>query len=307
MARTDNDTWDIATSVGSTAVMVAAARAAETASETPLIRDELAAILIGTPELADLMTRMTSTFEGDPESEGIYQHMVNYQAARTHFFDAFFTSAADSGIRQVVILAAGLDSRAYRLAWPGGTAVYEVDLAKVLEYKSATLAAHGVQPSALRREVPEDLRQDWPKALRENGFDQQLPTAWLAEGLLLFLPGEAQDRMFDDIVSLSAPGSRIALEVWSMDEPARKAIERQRRRAEELRERLGVDNVFDPGDLWYQDDERSEPAEWFAARGWKTDSVPGRDYLSKLGRPLPENLDEDPLVIGTFVTAESPR
>lgn len=307
MARTDNDTWDIATSVGSTAVMVAAARAAETASETPLIRDELAGILVGTPELADLMTRMASTFQGDPEFDGIYQQMVSYQAARTHFFDAFFTSAADSGIRQVVILAAGLDSRAYRLAWPGGTTVYEVDLPKVLEYKSATLAAHGVQPSALRREVPEDLRQDWPKALRDNGFDPQLPTAWLAEGLLLFLPGEAQDRMFDDIVSLSAPGSRIALEVWSMDEPARKAMERQRRRAEELRERLGVDNVFDPGDLWYQDDERSEPAEWFAARGWTSESVPGRDYLSKLGRPVPENLDEDPLVIGTFVTAESPR
>ncbi len=304
--RAHDDSWDIATSVGSTAVMVAAARAAETASDTPLIRDEFAGILVGTPELADLMTRMASTFESDPQHEAVYRHMVDYQAARTHFFDAFFASAAAAGIRQVVILAAGLDSRAYRIAWPAGTTVYEVDLPKVLEYKSATLAAHGAQPTATRREVAKDLRQDWPKALHDNGFDPQQPTAWLAEGLLLFLPGEAQDRMFEDIVSLSAAGSRIALEVWAIDEQARQAIERQRERAEELRERLG-DNVFDPGDLWYQDDERSDPAEWFATRGWKTEAVPGRDYLDELGRPLPEQVNEEPMIIGTFVTAESPR
>jgi methyltransferase (TIGR00027 family) len=304
--RTDDDSWDIATSVGATAVMVAAARAAETASDTPLIRDEFAGILVGTPELADLRTRMASTFQSDPESEAIHRHMVDYQAARTHFFDAFFASATDTGIRQAVILAAGLDSRAYRLAWPDGTTVYEVDLPKVLEYKSATLAAHGAQPTATRREVAEDLRQDWPKALRDNGFDPHLPTAWLAEGLLLFLPGPAQDRMFDDILSLSAPGSRIALEVWAVDEQSKHAIERQRERAEELRERLG-DNIFDPGDLWYQDDERSDPAEWFAARGWTTESVHGRDHLAKLGRSLPERVNDQPLIIGTFVTALAAR
>jgi methyltransferase (TIGR00027 family) len=304
--RTDDDSWDIATSVGSTAVMVAAARAAETESDNPLIRDEFAGILVGTTELTQLMTRMASTFESDPHHEAIYRHMVDYQAARTHFFDGFFASAADAGIRQVVILAAGLDSRAYRLAWPDDTTVYEVDLPKVLEYKSATLAAHGAQPTATRREVAKDLRQDWPKGLGDNGFDPREPTAWLAEGLLLFLPGEAQDRMFEEIVSLSAPGSRIALEVWEIDEQARQAMEKQRQRAEELRERLG-NEVFDPGDLWYQDDERSDPAEWFATRGWRTAAVPGREYLEKLGRPLPELVNEEPLIIGTFVTAESPR
>jgi methyltransferase (TIGR00027 family) len=304
--RTDDDSWDIATSVGSTAVMVAAARAAETASDNPLIRDEFAGILVGTPELAELMTRMSSTFQSDPQHEAIYRHMVDYQAARTHFFDAFFASAADAGIRQVVILAAGLDSRAYRLAWPHGTMVYEVDLPKVLAYKSATLAAHGVQPTTTRREVAQDLRQDWPKTLRDNGFDPAKPTAWLAEGLLLFLPGPAQDRMLSDVVSLSAPGSRIALEVWSIDEQAKRAMDKQRERAEELRERLG-DNVFDPGDLWYQDDERSNPAEFFTTRGWTTESVHGSEHLAKLGRPLPEHVNDEPLIIGTFVTAESPR
>ncbi|MBV9089919.1 MAG: class I SAM-dependent methyltransferase [Mycobacteriaceae bacterium] len=304
--RTDDDSWDIATSVGATAVMVAAARAAETARDNPLIHDPFAGVLTGTPELTDLMTRMASTFESDPQNEAIYRHMVDYQAARTHFFDRFFTDGAAAGIRQHVILAAGLDSRAYRLEWPRDTTVYEVDLPKVLEYKSATLAAHGAQPTAVRREVAQDLRHDWPTALRNEGFEPDQPTAWLAEGLLLFLPGPAQDRMFEDIVSLSVPGSRVALEVWAIDEQARQAIEKQRQRAEELRERLG-DNVFDPGDLWYQDEERSDPAEWFAARGWQTASVPGGDYLAELRRPLPELLNEEPLIIGTFVTAQSPR
>lgn len=303
--RTDDDSWDIATSVGSTAVMVAAARAAETASERPLIRDEFAGVLVGTPELADLMTRLSSTFTGDPEVEQIHRHMVDYQAARTHFFDAYFASAAAAGIRQCVILAAGLDSRAYRLPWPDGTTVYEVDLPRVLEYKSATLAAHGAAPTATRREVAADLRQDWPATLRDAGFDPAQPTAWLAEGLLLFLPGAAQDRMFDQVVSLSAPGSRIAVEVWLIDERARQAMERQRQRAEEMRARLGDDRVFDPGDLWYSDDDRSDPARWFAGRGWRSRSIPGADYLARLGRPLPEPTDELPLVIGTFVTAES--
>ena len=120
--------------------------------------------------------------------------MNSYQAVRTHFFDEFFTTAAEAGITQVVILASGLDSRAYRLAWPAGTTVYEIDQPKVLEYKAATLAEHGAQPSADRREVPIDLRQDWPKALREAGFDDAAPTAWLAEGLLMYLPGDAQEK-----------------------------------------------------------------------------------------------------------------
>jgi methyltransferase (TIGR00027 family) len=304
MSRTDDDSWDTATSVGSTAVMVAAARAAETAKENPLIRDEFAQMLIDGPELSDLMSRMSATFAGDAGLEATYRHMVDYQAARTHFFDAFFTAAADAGIRQHVILAAGLDSRAYRLDWPAGTAVYEVDQPKVLAYKAGTLATHGAQPSAARREVPADLRFDWPKTLRDAGFDPARPTAWPAEGLLPFLPGDAQDRMFADIDSLSAPGSRIAVENFGVDDTVRDGMARQRARVEQLRERLGDENVFDPGELWYLDDHRSEPADWFVAHGWRAGSVVGGDYLAQLGRPVPSSVDEQLPFGATFVTAE---
>jgi methyltransferase (TIGR00027 family) len=133
-------------------------------------------------------------------------------AVRTRFFDDFFVSAADSGIRQAVILAAGLDARAYRLAWPAGTVVFEVDQPEVIAFKSATLAQLGAEPTAERRAVGIDLRDDWPSALRDNFFDTTTPTAWIAEGLLPYLPPEAQDRLLDNITALSAPGSRLATE-----------------------------------------------------------------------------------------------
>jgi len=121
----------------------------------------------------------------------------DYQAVRTHYFDGYFDAAVRTGIRHVVILAAGLDSRAYRLNWPAGTTVFEIDQPKVLSYKTSTLDAHGAAPKARRVPVAADLRDDWPAALIAAGFDATQPTAWLAEGLLPYLPGDAQDRLFE--------------------------------------------------------------------------------------------------------------
>ena len=150
--RTDDDTWDIATSVGSTAVMVAAARAAETDKDDPLIRDPYAKLLVsgagtGVWEfmLDDEFVAKVAT--ADAEAAAIFEHMGNYQAVRTHFFDDFFTKAAAAGIRQIVILASGLDSRAYRLAWPAGTTVYEIDQPKVLEYTVGAAPGGGDGPA----------------------------------------------------------------------------------------------------------------------------------------------------------------
>ena len=130
-------------------------------------------------------------------------------AVRTRFFDKFFSDAAKAGVRQAVILAAGLDTRAYRLPWPAGSVVYEVDQPQVIEFKTRTLAGLGAAPTADRRAVGVDLRDDWPAALRDSGFDTDRPTAWIAEGLLGYLPPDAQDRLFDNITTLSASGSRL--------------------------------------------------------------------------------------------------
>src|ERR1700676_188944 len=223
MARTDNDTWDLASSVGATATMVAAARAMASTADDALIENPFAEPLVRAVGV-DLFTRLVTgelrpeDLDSDSESVGM-QRMTDNMAVRTKFFDEFFLSAAEGGIHQAVILASGLDSRAYRLAWPAGTTVYEIDQPDVIEFKTKTLAELGAEPTAERRTVAMDLRYNWPSALIEEGFDPTQPTAWIAEGLLGYLPPDAQDRLLDSITALSAPDSRIATESGPTREP----------------------------------------------------------------------------------------
>src|SRR6202048_3861117 len=275
--RTDDDTWDSATSVGSTAVMVAAARAAETDRDNPLIRDPYAKVLVAGAVTGIWEFMLGDEFvakvaESDPEIAAIVEHMGSYQAVRTHFFDDFFAAAAAAGIRQVVILASGLDSRAYRLQWPAGTTVYELDQPKVLEYKADTLDQHGATAVAERREVPIDLRFDWPKALREAGFDATAPTACLPEGLLMSLPADAQDRLFERVTELSAAGSRIAAETVGLHSAERR--DQMRERFGRIAAELGVDDTLDIGELTYEDPDRADVAQWLDAHGWRSAGRP---------------------------------
>jgi methyltransferase (TIGR00027 family) len=304
--RTDDDTWDIATSVGSTAVMVAAARAAETDRDDALIRDPYAKILVADAGTGMWELMLDDEFvaklaDADAEAAAIFEQMGNYQAVRTHFFDAFFTGAAAAGIRQIVILASGLDSRAYRLPWPAGTTVYEIDQPKVLEYKAATLQRHEAVPSALRREVPIDLRFDWPKALREAGFDADVPTAWLAEGLLMYLPADAQDRLFEHITELSAAGSRIAAETMGIQADDRR--EQMRERFERIAAQFGMEDALDVQELIYSDPDRADVAVWLAEHGWQSKAVTSQDEMRRLGRAV-EIADTDDDAFSTFITAE---
>ncbi len=312
MARSLDDSWDIATSVGATAVMVALARARETASADPLIRDQFAEPLVSTPELEGVREQVAAWWAGpeeddeDPNLAVDAQNMINYQAVRTHFFDAYFadaTQASAAGIRQVVILAAGLDSRAYRLAWPAGTVVYEIDLPKVLEYKAATLANHGATPVAERRPVPVDLRHDWPQALRDTGFDAGRATAWLAEGLLPFLPAAVQEAMFASVDELSGPGSRVAVEIFGVDAAKRREAEESWAELKAKRAARGQDTSFNPFDLWFDDEGRPDCADWFTAHGWATRTVNAREEALRLGR-APQS--EDRPFANSFVTATKP-
>lgn len=305
--RSHDDTWDITTSVGTTAVMVAVARASETDSPDPLIRDPYAKILVadagtGMWEIM-LDDAMVAKLEAaDPETAAVIHHMRSYQAVRTHFFDAYFAEALAAGIRQVVILASGLDSRAYRLDWPAGTTVYEIDQPKVLEYKSATLAAHDVTPSTDRREVPIDLRQDWPTALRGQGFDPNAPTAWLAEGLLMYLPAEAQDRLFEQITALSATGSRIAAETAARHGDERR--EEMRERFEKVTAELGIERKIDVQGLFYHDEDRAAVADWLGDHGWRAAAQHSVDEMDRLDRLVEVPMGDDRDAFSDFVTAE---
>lgn len=304
--RSHDDTWDIATSVGSTAVMVAAARAGHQDSRVRITDERVFAFRLpgaGTGVWETLLDQDVAAkiAEVDDEAAKIFEHMGSYQAVRTHFFDAYFTEAVAAGIRQIVILAAGLDSRAYRLEWPAGTTVFEIDQPKVLEYKAETLAAHGAQPSARRHEVAVDLRQDWPKALREAGFDDSQPTAWLAEGLLMYLPADAQDRLFELVTELSAPGSRIAAETAGVSAGERR--EEMRERFERFAAQFNMEQALNIQDLIYEDPDRADVAEWLGANGWRAGGVHSLDEMRRLGRYV-EIEHDDTRAFSTFVTAE---
>ncbi len=285
--RTEGDSWTITELVGATALGVAASRAVETAGADPLIRDEFARILVSSagPAWTRLADPELAWLDGDQHGRRVHRLGVDYQAVRTHFFDEYFGNAVSDGIRQVVILAAGLDSRAYRLSWPADTTVYEIDQPKVLEYKTGILESHGAVPSATRRPVPVDLRDDWPAALLAAGFDRTQPTAWLAEGLLPYLPSDAQDRLFEMFTALSAPGSQVAVEAFGMNSNGN--TQRWRR----MRERLGLDVNVEA--LTYHEPDRSDAAQWLADHGWQVHSVNNREEMARLGRSVPEDLADD--------------
>jgi methyltransferase (TIGR00027 family) len=295
--RYDGDTWDLASSVGATATMVAAARAIAT-RDGALIDDPFAEPLVRAVGV-DLLTRLASgeldpnelndVLDGASGSAGAMSRMADNMAVRTKFFDEFFLDATKAGIKQVVILASGLDARAYRLRWPAGTVVYEVDQPQVVEFKSDTLAELGAEPTADRRVVAIDLRDDWPTALRAAGFDPASPTAWSAEGLLGYLPPEAQDRLLDTITELSAPGSRLATESARnlSDGDEKKMRERMHSISERWRAH-GFD--LDMTGLVYFGD-RNEAAAYLTGRGWQLSANSVQDLLAANG--LPPFEDED--------------
>ncbi|OBB35998.1 class I SAM-dependent methyltransferase [Mycobacterium sp. 852002-51961_SCH5331710] len=261
MARTDNDTWDLASSVGSTATMVAAQRVLS--HREGLIDDPYAEPLVRAVGL-DFFVR---ALDGEISLDAIDARFNTRRAAegmsvRTRHFDRMFTDAVDAGVRQAVILASGLDARAYRLPWPTGTTVFELDQPDVIAFKTNTLAALGAEPTADRRALAIDLREDWPKALLDNGFDPTKPTAWSAEGLLIYLPPEAQDLLFDRIDELSAPGSRLATE--HIPDVSMFADERSREIAERLQ---AYGQNIEMGELIYHG-ERNDVVEYLTDRGW---------------------------------------
>lgn len=240
--------------------------------------------------------------DGDQLGRRVHRVACDYQAVRTHFFDEYFGAAVDAGVRQVVILAAGLDARAYRLNWPAGTVVYEIDQPSVLEYKAGILQSHGAVPTARRHAVAVDLRDDWPAALIAAGFDGTQPTAWLAEGLLPYLPGDAADRLFDMVTALSAPGSQVAVEAFTMNTKG------NTQRWNRMRERLGLD--IDVQALTYHEPDRSDAAQWLATHGWQVHSVSNREEMARLGRAIPQDLVDETvrttLLRGRLVTPAQP-
>jgi methyltransferase (TIGR00027 family) len=281
MARTDRDSWDLATSVGATATMVAAARAAASRRPDAVINDPFAEPLVRAVGL-DLFTRVASgELDFADVDDGVgFPRMVDTFAARALFFDDYFTEASSAGLRQMVIVASGLDARPYRLSWPAGTTLYEVDQPEVIEFKTTTLSELGAAPGAEHRPVGIDLRQDWPAALQDAGFDTALPTAWLAEGVLIgFLPPEAEVRLLDSVTALSAAGSKLAADYGSVRGQTEEAQRQARIMTERWREH-GLD--LDIAELTYPG-EHTDVAAHLQAHGWDTTTSALADLFDAAG------------------------
>jgi methyltransferase (TIGR00027 family) len=298
MARTDHDTWDPATSVGTTATLVATARAL--ATRAGLINDPFAEALVCAVGV-DFFTRV-ATGElalSDLGDNNGFALLTDLFAVRTRFFDNFLTDAGRAGIRQAVILASGLDARPYRLWWAAGTIVYEIDQPGVIEFKTQTLRALEATPTADRRAVGIDLRRDWPEALRRVGFDATEPTVWIAEGLFIgFLPPVAQDRLLDNVTGLSAVGSRVAADY--LPSCGRPLASQEHALADRWRQ-YGFNG--DMTELTYPD-EQHDTAESLAALGWRTFVTDLADLFTATGLPglRRQNLSGAP-VAGGYITA----
>lgn len=195
------------TGVSATALTVAAARAIATADGR--IDDPFAALFIAASGHDELPVRLA---DASDESRAFWEQISGYLAARTRAFDAWLLEAAEAGVHQVVLVAAGLDARACRLPWPDGVTVFEIDREPVLAFKQSVLDAEASAATARRVPIASDVAHDWRSALDAAGFDADAPTAWLVEGLLPYLPAELETSLIQGIGDASAPGSTLALE-----------------------------------------------------------------------------------------------
>jgi methyltransferase (TIGR00027 family) len=298
MARTDDDSWDITESVGATALGVAWARFQEATSACPLFTDPYAEMFV--------QAAITRGWQLPPPhmAERI-RSISGYAASRTKWFDEFFIAAGAGGIEQAVILAAGLDARAWRLPWNDGSVVYEIDQPKVLEFKAETLRTRNVKPATKYVAVPVDLRHDWPTALRETGFDPAAPTAWAAEGLLPYLPANAQDLLFERIAELSALGSRVGVESFGGGFFDPEYLASRREQLRQLREQAGTtdDDSPDIQDLWYVEDG-TDLNDWLTQRGWQVSAIEAADLMQRYGRSTTDDTTPRTVFVEGRLTGE---
>ncbi len=289
--------------VGLTALLVAAARAIETHRPDSLARDAYAEHFVrAAPACAHWPGRIEEVPDGDDDP--LWGRFARYFGLRTRVLDDFLLTSARTGPRQVVLLGAGLDTRAFRLDWPAGCSVFEVDRASVLAFKQHVLTNLSptrnlsTTPKVKRVLVPVDLRADWVDALTTAGFDPGAPSVWLAEGLLFYLPAPAETHLIDTVHGLTTGGSALAFE-------AKLEKDLLAYRGSPIytatREQTGIDllHLFDR-------EPRPDSAGALAGRGWSTSTHTPFDFTRRHGRgPLPE--PNDALEGNRWVFAHKPR
>jgi methyltransferase (TIGR00027 family) len=249
--------------VGGTSLGVARARAWESGRPDRLFDDPYAAAFAAA-------ARTTDRRAVSPGSQRA--RLAFHVIIRTRFYDDYLLTACAAGCRQVVLLAAGLDTRAYRLPWPAGVRLYELDLPEVLTFKDSVLTGQGAVARCERTVLPVDLREEWPTRLTEAGLDPAAPTAWLVEGLLVYLTAEEAALLLTRVGDLSAPGGRLSFE--------------RNNAASTIAEgdRAGIE---DYAALW-KGGLGQDTAGWLGRNGWRTEVHELADVAASYGRPVPD-------------------
>lgn len=259
--------------VGATAVFVAAARALESERADRLFDDVWA---------AEFVRRSGWSPPVDRIDDDAREVLTAWVAARTRYLDDVVLVAVAAGCRQVVLLGAGLDTRAFRLPWSHPVTVYELDTPDMIGFKSGVLG-NAAPAAATRVVVPIDLRDDWPGALRAAGFDSGVPTVWILEGLLMYLPDDAVDTLMARVGDLSAAGSAIGATITNVDAAAA----------------LNDSPLFRDGPLsreeWLamlRSNGPEDPVSWFDRYGWDATAVSVDDLVDRYGRTVPETAQD---------------
>lgn len=269
------------TGVSTTALVVGMARWAETGRHDRLFEDLLA------KRFLDAAGAEQQAAWNAGSGERFTAAMGDYFALRTRYFDDYFEQAAEAGCRQTVLLAAGLDTRAFRLRWPEGCRVFELDQPELIAFKEEAL--RGETPACRRDVIGADLRADWPARLAERGFRPDEPTAWLVEGVLVYLTEQDADGLLARISSLSAPGSHLAVE-----HVTRAMVESDRAKRAVAN---APDGVVDRLSALWKNRMTRPAVDWLADHGWTAVEEPLPDLAARHGRPVPPAFD--PALPGT--------
>ncbi len=279
--------------VGVTAVAVAAARALETDRTDPLVVDPWAAALVRESGVAvPFPERWPDRLEDAPAIEHSMLLGAMYIGMRTRFIDDDLLAG---GLRQVVILGSGLDTRSWRLAWPAGTRVFELDSPGVVDFVERTMDAAAAAPTAHRTGLGADVTAPWAAAIVRSGFRPDQPTHWVLEGLLPYLSAHDQSALLDDVVDLSAPGSRAVIE----RAPALTDTPETRERLETFALATGI-----PLDELLARTDPPDPAAVLGGAGWAVAETAVAQLELRYDRPLRVVPDEaaDGEQRGGFVT-----
>ena len=251
--------------IAATALMTAASRALESerGDGQALLADDLARPLAGEQGFALLAEAARTGVPSSTDGSPVF-------VVRHRFFDDILRDLTGAGIDQVVLVAGGLDTRAYRLPWPAGTLLFEIDQPHVLAYKDTILTSLGAHPRCDRREVPADLREGWPAALLERGFDPERPTVWVAEGILFYIPEPSVHRMLDEMRRLSAPGSHVLTDVLGTANGPPPVV-------------TDLFAAWDAPFVFFSDD----PEGLMRRHGWQAEAIPMEDVGRRLGVEFP--------------------